>query len=602
MTLDLSHNKKILILIIVGFLSFIGINLSGLSITSVTYQLQGKQILQGKQAPPVQVESPYLLQLKKKQDHKVSIDFTYKGYGNTALRLTPVKCLLPTYKINGQKNNFKVADRKDLCIETVVDLKNHLNIGANKLEVVLTAYETPRFKDYPFIVLLTAGAPLFGTDILQSTFSLILIACLASLIWISLKKSGCDFTTRVIFLTGCMLGFQWLHFIYQFLDSTDLDGHVAYINAMSVHFFKPYDYTGIEYWHPPLYYWICAIIIKLLDISGVIDPWTGVRFFSVLLRMVLLYYGMKCFKLFLKGHYFYLALALLAIWPSGIYQSNLISNDVFYYAFYAACFYYACLWHNTLLPQHLMKALILCGLGFTAKTSGAVPAFVLGATMLSNLVYGRCTFRYFFSRKILAAYFVIMLCILFNLGRWIYNYFWIKQGLPENYLGGIGNFSIGIDRLLSFEFTELMKRPFNLEQKKIYYLNFMITSILLTGLVWKAAYIASLLHPLHLVLLGYMVMGLRAITPNQIIRMTPLFYGVVLPFITLVTFLLVRKLIWCFDFRFIQPALIPMIILLMFGIKYLRKGRWKVLHYAGIITVIAFIQLSIVLFQLQMLS
>jgi hypothetical protein len=593
---NISHKYKILLLTLLSILAFVGINLSGMPVKSISFRPSDPK------AEATVVASPHMHQITSQKNHDVIVEFEYKGYGNTSLRLTPAKCLLPKYRINGKKVVFKPSNKNDLCTEMIVDFRDQLVIGKNILEMQLTPYESPRFKQYPFFVLLTAGAPLFGKDLLQSICTAIFIVSIASIIWINLKISMHDFITRSLFMAGCLLSLQWLYLVYQFIDSTDLDGHVAYINAMSNHFFRPYDYTGLEYWHPPLYYWICAIIVKILGVFGVIDPWTGIRFFSVILRAILLYYGMQCFRLFLKGHYLYLALGLLVTWPSGLYQSTYISNDVFYYAFYAACFFYTCLWHQTLSPQHLLKALIFCGLGFMAKTAGAVPAFVLAATLVSNLFYRRCTLKSLLNKKVILGCCVVAFGIIFNLGRWIHSLFWLNQGMPENYLGGLGYSNVSIQRVLSFNLSELIDRPFNLQQRYIYYINFLVTSILLTALTWKATAIASMLHVLHLSLLGFMATGIAAISPRNMKKMTPVFYGVILPFIAIFTFLVVRRIIWCLDFRFIQPALIPMIILIIIGIKSMQRWRWKLFHTAAIAAVIAFIELSIVLFQLQMLN
>jgi hypothetical protein len=599
-TYQLSYYYKLLLLLLLGILSFIGINLSGLSITSVSFQETSQKSGEIKQA--VRIEAPYLHPTSANVIHKATVTFDYRGYGNTELRLTPAKCLAPNYIINGQKGRFQTTDKDALCTEVTANLKEHIKSGANILEVELSPFATPRFKNNPFLVLLAVGAPLFGSDLLQSICASFFVFSLSAMLWLFLKQSGHDLTSRVIFIFGFLLAIQRMHVVFQFADSTDLDGHVSYIQAMSNHFFSPYAYTDNQYWHPPLYYWLCAIIAKILAFFGVIDPWTGIRFLAVMLRVVLLYFGMRCFQLFLKGHYFYLALAMLAVWPSSLYQSTYISNDILYIAFYAGCFYYTCIWHQTLASKHLMKALIFCGLGFAAKTAGVVPALILTATAVSNLFYGRCTFHSLLNKNVILGCSILAAGVLFNMGRWMHAMVWLDQGLPDHYLGVTGRANVELGKILSFSFQELIENPFGLRQRYEYYINFFLTNILLTALTWKSTAIAGMLHVLHLALLAYIALGISAISPRHMKSMTPVFYGVILPFIAVIAFLYAKRNIWCLDFRYIQPALIPMIIMMMVGVKALKSWGRPKLHIAAVVTVIAFIQLSLALFQIEMMN
>ena len=590
----LSRFKHILwsrtgLLIYIALLALWGMAMNSVIIESMEFRTVGDN------APPVKIDAPYVRINKYTQE--ITMHFYYRGYGNSTLRLTPRPCFVQGYNFNDK--HFDFPDRSgSFCEPLNIDLKDQVRRGDNTITILTTNY--PGTLDiYSPNIGFAAGSPLFGTNNLQSFCTAILVLCVYIVINRRLKNEGFSWLTRLMFLGACSIFLDCLYIIPQYAYSLDLEKHIPYIQYMGDHFFYAHGYKGPESWHPPLYYMICAIIARAFQFTGVFDPWTGIRLFGIACYTTFLYFGMHSLTRLFKGLPFYLALALLLYWPSGLLNAAWVFNDVLMYPIYGACFYYTLVWFETMEPRLLNRILLLCGIGFCVKTTVLVPAGIVGLCVLLKLFQKKLRLLALFSRDYTLGRIALMIGVIVNFSGVIYDQL-IDGIAPPPHLGGAGNYFPTLDSFLFVDVRGLVAQPFFNSWENPSPWAIMFQTMLFTNSYWRFAILAGSLLALLFLMIAYIGAFMLTLSRKRYGELFPIITGLQLPFIASVVFTLVCSIGACMDFRYIQPALIAMTLSFMLAVQEAKAKDHLLLYYLGNSIAILLPALSVIMYYAQM--
>lgn len=558
-------------LLVIAALSLLAIGLNNLVIQSVTFHSVGKN------EPAIPIPSPYIRVSGEAQEIKVQL--YYRGYGNTTLRLTPLYCFGDEFRLNEESHPFP---KENHCRPLNIDLAPWLRPGNNTLAVTIDypgKMGQPQFENLRGF---SIGSPLFTNHLTQNGFTLLFLISISILLWLLLIKNAFSPGAALIFVSSCLIYLCRLYKISDFFYTTDLNGHIKYIQFVSEHFFQPADYTDWESWQPPSYYWLCAIIAKTLGALGVFNVWTAIRSLSVLSYGFFLYFGGRALSYKLRGRTFLLAFAMLAFWPAGIRFATRINNDVLAYPFYAACFYYTLVWYDTLDTRLLTKAIISSAIGFMVKGTAFIPTTILASTVLLVLATKRCTFSNFFQKKLWLGYAVFLGGVLFNLRKYIYYLIW---GTPfHSFLAIRGDFQFNFSTSLREWYFATDSVLFNRDT----FLEFH-PAIPLSVITFS-------IYLFYLGMLSYIfLIGLRK---NTCSTTFPIRAGFIIPFLASFTFLWLARIYSCIDFRYIYPALIAVILVFFIALEKCKNMHW-LLYYSGVTIACCFVALSLIFIGLQ---
>jgi len=596
----LSFRFALCLLIAIAALALLGVGMNSLAIESVAFGTAGC-------GDSTEVNAPYMRLTNDPQE--VAIRLYYRGYGNTALRLTPRICFSQGgFRLNGvdhafSRPSYNFRQRYNppykWCQDLTLDLGKWLRPGDNTLELLLVPADRP--DTYSPIIGLAVGAPLFGVHAPQSCFTAIFIGSLLGLFWLLLARKGCDWLTCLIFITACGTYLQGLHAMAPFSYTTDWERHTSYMQFISDHFFRPYDYRGPESWHPPLYYWTGALVAKGVQFLGAFDVWTGLHMLSFFFYVVFLYFGMRSIARLLQGYAYYLALALLAFWPGGATSAGWTFNDVMLYPFYAACFYYTLVWYDTGESRTLAKALAACGLAIMIKSTALVPASILGASVVFKLLCGRCRLGSLMGKKTWIGWLVLAAGILLNLGRALDSMVVFQRFSPLfSSLGPRGPYNAQPINFLSIDISEMLTHPFPPGRKEEPSLwNVLIKSHLFIQNYWRYPAMAACIEALYLTMLAYMIVFIFTLPRTRCISLFPLLAGFLLPLAGSVIYTLWSQYTSAMNSHYVYPALVAIIIVFMLSVQETEHKNWPILYYLGNAVAILFLACSIVFYQLQ---
>ncbi len=206
-------------------------------------------------------------------------------------------------------------------------------------------------------------------------FGGVFLAGIVYFIWLVLKKLSWPVALRMLVVGALLLRLLYVFYTPLEARSHDLDGHLEYINYITLYGSLPLPSDCWECHQPPLYYLFSAVVVRGFDIFTTVDPYLGLRLVSVVFSMVLVVTGIAALRLWLKNkhHWQFLAGFLFAFWPAAIVHSASVNNDMLWYALWGLGWFGLSWWwfhpHRRLGLDVAVAAAILAAL---AKTSGAL--------------------------------------------------------------------------------------------------------------------------------------------------------------------------------------------------------------------------------------
>lgn len=233
--------------------------------------------------------------------------------------------------INGGEYVFE--KKQDLCDKedgVLVDLSRYAHIGKNFINI----HMQQRWHGRSIILSVD------GRDGVQFTVFIIM----TWLLWVMI--TGMIFTTNLpknykIILSVLFAVVLWLSYTY-FANSFytkwshDAYWHIDYIKIMVNGNFLPSANQCRVCYHPPIYYFLSAIIYKISQFLHILNPYIVIRRAGMILYTIIgLFFGIRFLYLVFqrKPIAFWCSTLLLLFWPLNYYYGPRIINDNLFYMF-----------------------------------------------------------------------------------------------------------------------------------------------------------------------------------------------------------------------------------------------------------------------------
>lgn len=529
-------------------------------------------------APPRPITLPFS-ENSAVPPHHYRIDMTihYQPLQHGVFHITPDDCIR-SILVNGTPvtlDDTAKARQCDYLNGFYLDLKNYLHTGANHLTMQLEDYGG----SYAIAVFPTPGMawPL-----------LCLLAAALLMVGIPAYK-GPDNWLYVAWLIGVLAGFEALFYIKGQNFSHDFDGHMEYIHYVLAHWTHPPAHSGWEYYHPPVYYFLCAVVWKAAALLGQ-DPLFALHAFSLLCYFTFLTFGIMTIGISLPhGLVRNAAAFLFALWPLHVLYATAINNDILLYPVYAAGFYFLVEWHRSFQARQLAMAMLMAALSITVKSNGMILYIVIGWAVLQALAARQVAWRSLMKRSIGLAVMISLLGCAVNLWGRTDDLPWKHSGNPL--LTGNASWlskNLTVDNSLStyayFDYASYLKTPFfNPWENSIdrqFFWNVLLKSSLLGEYAFEPVTLCGLLN-VALLSLVLFTLGAELLTknPKRAIH-APLLIGTLVPVLCSAANRMLYATAIASDFRYIYPMLTAFVPLVMQGTGVYRERGLPVLHAA----------------------
>lgn len=419
--------------------------------------------------------------------------------------------------------------------------------------------------------------------------------------------------------------------------SLDAYDHIAYIEYIVNNLSLPKASQGFVFYHPPLYYIIGAIIVKLVRLLGVINRnvfYVCIQFYSLVSYMVFLAVSIKIFcllmgkvisfevskkdsayifsskglkKFFGRDNIIIWVSALFIFWPTNILHATRVGNDSLMYLFYALGLLYLLKWEDSSQWKDLIYASTYTSLGIITKTNTVVLVGIIGLMMLFRFIKSRDK-KYFLVKSLaICAIFLIGLSIAFG------------PSLVERLRGGRANILVANAGNLNpalyvgnaaanyfwFDTKIFITEPFcdawNDEWGRQYFWNFLLKTALYSQFVFNHTLlrnIGTIIGFLFLFLLLYMISGLFFMKFSLVRTLFLILSNFIVLIFAALVFRIMIPAASSNDFRYIQPALISLCFFFGLSLIEYRKRGWKKVVYLGYGLSALFIMLNIAFFVL----
>jgi hypothetical protein len=168
----------------------------------------------------------------------------------------------------------------------------------------------------------------------------------------------------------------------------DVGGHVEYVHFLLDHWVLPPPHGGFQFYQPPLYYFLCALIMKAA-VQVIQDPEIGHRllqWFALLLTFsslgIAAWISHMLFPQPKESSQRFHFLALMAVIPGAVYFSAVINNDVLYLVFAFLSIALTLRWWRKPSPTTWLLLCNSLAIGLLIKTNSALLFFPVAASLL----------------------------------------------------------------------------------------------------------------------------------------------------------------------------------------------------------------------------
>lgn len=406
-----------------------------------------------------------------------------------------------------------------------------------------------------------------------------------------------------LIMLGCGI-VLWLAYAFGLpysLYSYDYNGHLEYIRYVASKGEVPVDSGGWSFYHPSLYYRCAALLWKAASIRYFFDDSElikTVQGFSLIMFIVYSFFSVKTvdllyrklcetgkFNASLLAGICQITIALVIFWPANAMFSVRIGNDVMFYLLYSVAFYFTLKWWYTGSNTCFFLALAFAALDTWAKTNAFILLGIIGVLLL---------FRCFTTRRpgVYRQAFVLKLIVFFMVtGAGFYLSFHERieasrhdpntrvvvgnaNGLGSNLL--VGNKP---RNFLLFNPVKFVGIPFtnsfdDAKERNSFWFYLFKSSMFGEFGFDKSVLplLGSILSGAFLVLLLLAIIGLRTIVGN-VMTYLPIIVSLGILMVSMIFFRISYPYSSSGDFRYIFPALTPLILLAGAGLLYVSKNR-----------------------------
>lgn len=438
---------------------------------------------------------------------------------------------------------------------------------------------------------------LFGSSVLASAGVLAIAGSILAVFGKWLASRGMDKYSIAIALLAAIASLHYLHISSNGLYTNDIDGHINRFRTIAGNWLNPFGYREWQHHHPPLYYFIAALITNVTQVLGGISDVTAVRFFSWVCYLVFNGYGLLVLRRigFAKGTY-YCCAALFLLWPAGFHLASKIGPEPLYYALYAASFYYMLVWYQDRYAHLLRRAIVIAAIAFTVRTSAIILLAYIAAMVLVALVRGRFWIRPHEMKPWLRVGAAFIACVLINLSSYYFT------GGDITYHLGIAKLNAEVwlpkelSHFLLLDYDYFVQHPYVSWSADQSFPDYLLKTAIFGEYSWPWPHVASIMSHLVLALAIYSVLPWFYATRSEWRGMMPFALGLAVPLVFHLVFNWLTLNMPSQDARYVYPALVCFVVL--FGrshLFYQRRGN-VVLAALGPMLVLALAIISLVFF------
>lgn len=388
------------------------------------------------------IHQPGFMQSIESGIYRLSGTITMDNYSSPVLRIIPDDELL-SLAINEQPINLGSIPehlRKDYNRGFTYDLRDHLTLGDNKIDIV--------YADQGGLMGIVIGAEAEGSTAKLLYFCATLFAVVFSLKVLNLFKLSS--AIKILFIGALLIRIVYFSVTPADLRDHDLGDHIGYSEYLSKNWMPPpVDYaTGGAFFHPPLYYYTGAVVYKTTQFF---EPHNKFIIYRVQQLLSLCYsMGFVLFGLLIlnellnryrnsntidewqefptippsklqqvcsqikKDNLFWIIGALFVFWPVSIIHSVRIGNDPMLYCLFSASLYFIIRWYRHDQQRDLMLASIIGAAAILTKANGEILVAVLGMIGLYKMIRSQEWARYF--KIALAPCFIMLIAVAITVG------------------------------------------------------------------------------------------------------------------------------------------------------------------------------------------
>ncbi len=311
--------------------------------------------------------------------YSLSLYYTDVELQQTGFSITPSSCIksftvnlkpVPVkrrYDCDNRPGSYWIPYNPPLS----VDLAPYVQNGRNLVQVTVAK---PEFNMGPIIFYdFTRLSRWIG-------LALLVVCCIA--ITAFMQRYTGERVTGYLMSAGLLVFMNRMAHTGPGMFAMDLPGHIEYINFIADQWSLPKPYWGWSYYHPPLYYFLGALVIRISNFYRSIDPLACLQFFNMACFMTFIGFSALTLQCIIHNKKaYYIALTLLVFYPGGILFAARIDSNLLYYACYAACLYFTFRWVQQGSPKMLGLTIAMLGLSFATRmnTLFLIPLLVLAA-------------------------------------------------------------------------------------------------------------------------------------------------------------------------------------------------------------------------------
>jgi Dolichyl-phosphate-mannose-protein mannosyltransferase len=526
---------------------------------------------------------PFLRQTSGSQkEYHVAGDIDYRPYQFAWVTLLPTLCLTSA-GINGKA----IALPSGPC-DFIKGYDVHLPVGPG------VAGSRPIHLDAKVLNPFAPTFDLFGLSVrppsdhpLVLTLRLMAGAALAGGLYLALRRW--HFSRAVSLILVGTLPIQLLYQSHTPITERTYDalGHLQHIEFIAYFASLPPANYCHECFQPSLYYALAAAVYSMTRATRIFDPMVVLQFLALAWFWVFLVMSARIMVLWLpRQREVALATALLAFWPGGFLHSGRISNDIPLYAFFATCLYFVLSWWKTGSRKYLVVAAVVAACGVLIKTT-MLP--IIGAIGILIL------YRLFSERRLRTAWSSYLLPVFIMLaGIAVYAMQSSLRGdmlppfrdnSPAMYVGN--NWEHYLVLNTASYFTSPFVDSIRNGTGRDYFWNYILKSSMFgdfSGWFQKPAqqFLALVMSPLLLGLVILFWIGFVRIMSRAARQSLPLFVVIALSVLSLFAVRFYDPYSGNNDFRYIYPALVPIVLLVVEGTTNIGIGRALCFLFCGL--------------------
>jgi len=531
------------------------------------------------------VQLPYSVDMPENEVFTVSFNLLVKNKSTAKFNIIPDNCLQEIL-INGKK--FPLDGTKGLCDWSkgiYFNFSEYIQKGLNHFEFRIINSGGPAG--------LRVEVPyngIYSLSFIHYIFALLLLLNIALI----LRKLKFKIIAIFIILLGVAVRLILYTYTGPLQYAYDTGGHLEYIQIIAEEKRLPKVNEGWSTYHPPLYYIGSAAVKNIVDRY---DPTLTNRVLqqaNLLISFIGIFLGVAfILNLFGNCRVAYLAALVSVLWPGYVISAPRITNDSLFYLGALFCMFFAHRYWRLHKGSDIFLASLGVAIALAAKSNGLV---ILGIWVIVYVLSIIRSLKFGSLRVMFASVFIILLSMGLSNYRTIVD---IYDGKKVELIGNISglNSHLGVKNTpgsyLYFDLKDYMLEPYVSpwvdKGGRQYFWNYALkTSLFGEFRLWDSPAGYTVATAINFLSLFIFLLALWGIIHSKFREFPALLYTAAL-FAALIYIRIKYPYSATTDFRFILPAVFPLVYFSVYGAQILENSRLKKLSY---LTLLSFAGLS----------